>query len=106
MSAITTNWISGQEILFRWGIRDFELLGIVKKGLQPYTSDLGEPVRPPTMREKKDFLQRAEVILADLQWNLRLNLVDPYQPMPVPRDTNILTPQKKKIQDKKWRFPT
>jgi hypothetical protein len=59
MSAIAPKWISGQKILFRWGIRDFELLGIVKKGLQPYSSDLGEPVFPYTM-QKKDFLQKAK----------------------------------------------
>ena len=95
MPAITTNWISGQGIILYKDLRDFELFRLVKKGLQPYSSDLGEPVLPPTMREKKDFFQKAESILAHLQLNLRLNLVDPYQPMPVARDTNILTPQKK-----------
>ncbi|RKX62138.1 MAG: hypothetical protein DRP37_02340 [Thermodesulfobacteriota bacterium] len=95
MPAITTNWISGKGIILDKNLRDFELFGLVKKGLQPYSSDLGEPVLPPTMQEKKDFLQRAEVILADLQFNLQLNLIVPYQPMPVSKDTNILTPQKK-----------
>jgi hypothetical protein len=101
MPAITTNWISGKGIILDKNLRDFELFELVKKGLQPYSSELGAPVLSPTMREKKDFLQRAEVILADLQFNLKLNLIVPYQPMPVPRDTNILTPQKKLTEKQK-----
>jgi hypothetical protein len=31
-------WISGEELIARWGIRDFELFDQMKMGLQPYNS--------------------------------------------------------------------
>ena len=70
MPAITTNWISGQRILSRWNIKNFELLLLVKKGLQPYSSDLGQPVPPPTMQKKEGFLQDTYGILLDLKSGL------------------------------------
>jgi len=93
MPAITTNWISGQKILFRWGIRDFELLGIVKKGLQPYSSDLGEPVLSPAMQEKKVFLQEAKGVLKDFESKLevlRETLKKPPFPQPTPARNRVI----------------
>ncbi len=41
-----SKWISGEELLERWDIKDFELLdNFVKKGLQPHTST-GKPISP------------------------------------------------------------
>ena len=102
MPAITTNWISGKGTILDKNLRDFELFELVKKGLQPCSSDLGEPVLPPTMREKQDFLQRAKNILRGLELGKRTIS----QPMPVPKDPNILTPQKNLEIDKRnscWR---
>ena len=47
-----SKWISGEELLERWDIKDFELLdNFVKKGLQPHTST-GKPISPSDLTAK------------------------------------------------------
>jgi hypothetical protein len=49
-----SKFVSGNELLAQ-GIRDFELLSYVRKGLQPY-SDLGEPIPSPDIEAKQSEL--------------------------------------------------
>lgn len=62
MPAITKNWISGRGIVFRWNLRDFELLDSVRSGLQPF-SDIGKPILPPPTAH--------EATLRKVEWELR-----------------------------------
>ena len=47
-----SKWISGEELLKKWDIQDFELFyDFVKKGLQPHTS-MGKPISPSDIMAK------------------------------------------------------
>jgi hypothetical protein len=52
-----TNFITGLELIERWGIKDFELLDYVKKGLQPYNG-YGNPFPPPDYFYKTSILNQ------------------------------------------------
>jgi hypothetical protein len=51
-----SEWVSGTELMARWEIRNFELLGYVCKGLQPYHPEIAQPIPSPKVEFKKWLL--------------------------------------------------
>ena len=64
-----SKWISGEELLERWHIRDFELFNdYVRKGLQPY-NQFGQSISPSDLMEKVtdiDLLKKEMVRIREI----------------------------------------
>jgi hypothetical protein len=52
-----SKWISGKELLARYGLRSFELFDLVRGGLQPFDAETGQPVFPPEKIERSNSLK-------------------------------------------------
>ncbi len=76
-------WLTGQELIERWQIRDFEIFDFIKKGLRPYTK-YGRPIYDPaTAACKNRFSSRKEARLEALdeeKRNERLKSLIMYNP--------------------------
>ena len=52
-----SKWITSDEFLKKYGIRDFELLELIKKGLQPYSRYRKEPLYCPPKNHLSSILE-------------------------------------------------
>ncbi|MBU4233229.1 MAG: hypothetical protein KJ822_09820 [Proteobacteria bacterium] len=59
-----SRWISGEDLMKDWEIKELELFDIVQNGLQPHDI-LCEPIHPPDISEKLDCLRSYE---NELKW--------------------------------------
>jgi len=50
-----TKWRSCNEVLDRWGLEDFELFNLLKKGLQPYTQHGKKVVNSDNLEKRREY---------------------------------------------------
>ena len=107
-----SKWISGEELLERWHIRDFELFqDCVRKGLQPY-DELGQTISPSHLMEKItdiDILKKEKVRIREIhdEWAQELgwNEVGPsYEKEIGPLEKHIEQSEKRlsSVKDVDW----